>query len=38
MLENFWSLPARDWVFIVLFDMVVLYIGYNLGKQDRFLD
>ena len=33
MLSKFWQLKPRDWLFIVLFDLTVLYIGYRMGRQ-----
>ena len=34
MLTKFWQLRPLDWVFIVFFDLTVLYVGYNWGKAD----
>ena len=33
MLSKFWQLTPRDWLFIVLFDLTVLYIGSRMGRQ-----
>ena len=32
MLSNFWKLKAEDWLFIVLFDLTVFYVAYNIGQ------
>ena len=33
MLSKFWQLTPRDWMFIVLFDLTVQYIGFRMGRQ-----
>jgi hypothetical protein len=35
MLSKFWKLTKSDWVFIVLFDLTVFYIGYSIGKKQE---
>jgi len=33
MLSKYKSLTSEDWAFIVIFDLIVLYVGYRLGKN-----
>jgi hypothetical protein len=35
MLSKFLKLTKSDWVFIVLFDLTVFYVGYSIGKKQE---